>query len=472
MFHSIRVRIAVLYGILFVVIVSLGSVFFYLQLARALYGQLDRGLAAAAAEFGSDEYFTAAGIKPAALAHADEDGAALLAQYSVQLFGLSGPVRDAQGSPLLLQNAAALPAVNQARQHKISSYHDIEAAGQTSFRVYTAPVILHGQLVGAVQVATPTSAAAAALASVRTFTMAGLAAMVAALAAFGLWVAGRAMSPVARLIAAARDITASDLSRRLPVHNEKDELGRLAVTINEMIARLDQAFARERQFVADASHALTTPVTVIAGNAELLAQDLGAGRTPDPAMLQDLIAETERLSELVQRLLDLARLDKTSTPPRIVLFDLAALARRAVARPNVPGLTLKADVPETLYVHGDAGEIEELLDNLVDNAIKYTPPPGKVSVTATMRQGQVELTVKDTGPGIPREHLAHLGQRFYRVHPEAVPGQPRGTGLGLAICREIMSRHGGRLEIESEPGLGTTVTAKWPAAPGPRQATG
>lgn len=252
---------------------------------------------------------------------------------------------------------------------------------------------------------------------------------------------------------AAEEIGASDLSRRLETRGH-DELAQLTQTFNEMLGRLETAFARQQQFVADASHELKTPLTAIKINTELALDD-PALSVDTQARLIRVRHATDRTIRLTQNLLLLARSDvdslpliKEDFPTRVLLTEVVEMARNL--HPQSATLLVQVE-RETL--HGDPDYLFQLLLNLVENALRHTPEDGWVKIMVTTEG----FTVTDTGVGITAEHLPHLTKRFYRIDT-ARTRKAGGTGLGLAICQVIVEAHGGTLEIQSAPGAGTRVT--------------
>jgi two-component system OmpR family sensor kinase len=278
-----------------------------------------------------------------------------------------------------------------------------------------------------------------------------------------------ALSPVEAVVSSAREMTEGDLSRRLPVAHPKDEIGRLTTTINGLLARLEAAFARreealsrQRRFAADASHELRTPLTSIAGYAQML-EEWGLR---DPQTAREGVAairqESERMQRLVEGLLALTRGDE-GAPLEIKHHDLAAVAEetartaRTAAGEKITLRYLPAKQP--VNAPFDRNRIRQVASILLDNAIKYTPEGGKVTVTVREKNGWAELEVSDTGVGIPEDQLPLIFERFHRVDPSRATG---GIGLGLSIARQVAEAHGGKIEVESTPGEGSTFTLLLP----------
>jgi heavy metal sensor kinase len=284
-----------------------------------------------------------------------------------------------------------------------------------------------------------------------------------ACAVLGYGLARKALAPLGKLHRLTAEITADRLDRRLPVAHPGDELGRLAQTINAMIARLERSFAEVRRFTADASHELRTPLTAIRAEAE---EALGRPLSPSECkdLLGSILEECERLTRLTDQLLTLAREDAHAAPPAAPV-DLAGLVDGVVetVRPlaEARGLRLGWRRGPPLVVAGDAGRLRQVFFNVLDNALKYTPAGGEVAVEAGRRGHEAVVAVRDSGVGIPPEHLPHVFDRFYRVD-RARSRAEGGAGLGLSIARGIVAAHGGRIELASAPGLGTTCTVTLP----------
>lgn len=294
----------------------------------------------------------------------------------------------------------------------------------------------------------------------------------AVLAALVLSVAGAyllarvALAPVEAVVRSARRIGEGDLSKRLPVVRPNDELGRLTTTINDLLARQEAAFARreealgrQRRFAADASHELRTPLTSITGYARML-KDWGL-EEPEAARkgVARILEQSERMNELVENLLAVARGDEKEAPLGLAEGDLGAVAAEAVeaARAAANGKVVIEYVPpkRSVTVTFDRDRIYRVAAILLDNAVKYTPEGGVVTVGVKREDDWVWLEVSDTGAGIPAEDLPRVFERFYRADPARSKG---GTGLGLSIARQVATAHGGEIEARSKPGKGSTFS--------------
>lgn len=292
----------------------------------------------------------------------------------------------------------------------------------------------------------------------------GPAALIAALSG-GYFLAGRALAPVERMTATANEITAQRLDRRLDVVNRDDELGRLAETINGMIERLERSFREMQRFTADASHELRTPIAIVRTEAEVaFAKPLDDAEKQN--LLGNILEECERLGHITEQLLTLSREDAGIGRMVREPVDLAAMASETaeVMRPlaDAKGQRLEVKAEEGAIVHGDPTRLRQVFYNLLDNAIKYTPEGGQVEVTTEFADSTVQLTVHDSGIAIPAEHLPHVFDRFYRVDKARSRAQG-GSGLGLSIVQSVVAAHGGRVEIGSHAGEGTTLRVSLPA---------
>ena len=282
----------------------------------------------------------------------------------------------------------------------------------------------------------------------------------------GVFLAGRALSPIDRVTRVARKISAEDLSQRLNMRLPDDEVGRLASTFDEMIARLDEAFRRQRQFTADASHELRTPLTAIKGQTEVaLQRDRDADTYRE--VLRKVNGEVDRMIRLIGSLLTLARADARQIPVSRESVDLGRLVTDAVEqiRPAAVDKAIALNVSSNgdIRLRADQDLILQLMLNLLDNSVKYTPRGGSIDLSCRAEGSQAEVTVADTGSGIPAEHLPHIFDRFYRVDKARTRAEG-GAGLGLSISRWIAEAHGGTLRVESTPGRGSKFTLSLPVS--------
>jgi heavy metal sensor kinase len=292
----------------------------------------------------------------------------------------------------------------------------------------------------------------------------GLPIAIIIITAGGYLLVRRALMPVEKITRAAERITQHNLSERLPVSPTGDELERLSISLNRMIARLDDAFQNSKRFVADASHELRTPLTILRGELENLIED---SRLDDELRERaaSMFEEAVRLSRIVEQLFTLSRLDAGEAQAEWSRFDLAGLAKTTAEQLSLlaedKNISIKCDAGQTVFVEGDSARLKQVVVNLLDNAIKYTPQNGKVQLRVGAVNGHAILEVQDNGIGIPGESLPHIFERFYRVD-QIRSGDLEGAGLGLSIAKSICSAHGAEIEATSSPSTGSCFRVKLP----------
>lgn len=278
----------------------------------------------------------------------------------------------------------------------------------------------------------------------------------------GYFLATRALSPVEQIVRVAETITISNLHQRIQVANSKDELGHLAATLNSLIGRLEQAVDEIQRFTADASHELRTPLSVLRAAAE---SALRRPRSPEEYQqtLTSIVEEATRLGRLADQLLNLSRHDAGLTECRRdpVRIDALILDVIEQLRPLSVSRGVSLDVAELVECEttGDDLMLGQALSNIVENGLKYTPAGGRVTLRCQMAKDVIRVQVQDTGVGIASEHLPRVFDRFYRVDSSRNCAMG-GAGLGLAIARSAIQVHGGDLQIESQQGVGTTLTIR------------
>jgi len=279
------------------------------------------------------------------------------------------------------------------------------------------------------------------------------------------WVARGMTQPLRDMAQAAHRMETGDYGARVRTASV-DEVGQLAQAFNRMSAELDQLERLRRDLVANVSHELKTPISALRAHLENL---LDGVERPEPETLQVMLAQSDRLGRLVDQLLDLSRLESGDVPLQREQVALEPLVGEVLSEIEVTradrGVALDRRLAEDLPpVFADRERIHQVLFNLLDNAIRFTPEGGTVTVWAERHDGAVDVHVADTGPGIAPEHLPRLFERFYRVDP-ARSKKEGGTGIGLAIARSVVEAHGGRIWAESSPGSGSVFTFELPVAP-------
>jgi heavy metal sensor kinase len=452
---SIRVRLTLWYVALLAVILVVFSGVLYVSLSRSLRSELDLTLTTEA-----ERLVTSMDV---------ENGSPRLGDGPDNLtIGTVAALYDGAGRHLLAYDPREpLPSLPQSLNAATGGQTTIVTAtlaDGTQWRVLTTPVIENGIQIGILQVGRPAAEVDVTLRQLALLLALAVPLTLLIASAGGLFLAGRALNPIDRITRAASAIGADDLSRRLNLRGTHDEVGRLASTFDRMLDRLDRAFRRQRQFTADASHELRTPLTMLTSQIDVA---LERRRSPAEyqALLRSLRDDTTRMSQLVSELLTLARADAGQQLLTTEELNLGELVRTVLPTmqpiATQRGVLLVDQVDPDVTVSGDQMRLTQLLINLVDNALRYTPPDGSITVSVATSGATALLRVADTGVGIEPEHLPHLFERFYRADQSRarVAG---GSGLGLAISQWIATAHGGDISVESTLGEGTTFTVRLP----------
>ena len=454
---SVRLRLTAWYVLLLGLTLVLFSFHLHLRLEHSLAAQMDDALQVAASQalalVGEDQGHPAFATTDAAQTVIRR---LIQAGFAGRLTAPDGTVWDGLGDA---QHVPAGPP-------PVPGWTSVEVEG-TDWRVYSQPLEApDGRPIGWLQVARSLAPSEQASESLFVQIMLSLPLVVVLAAVVGYFLAGRALRPIDRITRTAQAMSAQDLTQRIEYEGPDDEVGRLARTFDQMLDRLQAAFERERRFTADASHELRTPLTVIKGRIDVT---VSRPRTVQEYThtLHDVARETNRLIRLTNDLLFLTRLGQRSPSMQLQPVDLRDLLSAIVdqVRPlaEAKALELVEEVAPGLRLTGDPDHLIRLFLNILDNAIKYTPAGGRVTMRAVEESTTVRVTVRDTGPGIPPQHLPHLFERFYRVEADR-SRETGGTGLGLAVAAEIARGHGGTLEVQSAVGQGTTCLIRLPRA--------
>jgi two-component system sensor histidine kinase MprB len=398
-----------------------------------------------------------------------EDGIALNARDIDQLqHALYGPDASLLGSypQLVLADGETarsqfqtvpLPVTKQtlavARSQAGAFYTSADVQG-SHLRIYTVPFHLGRGF--AIQVARPLDQVDRSVQRTRKILFFAALGGIGLAAILGLLVSGAAVAPIRRLTRATENVTETgDLSERIEVHG-KDELSQLATRFNEMLAALEESTRAQRQLVGDASHELRTPLTSLRTNIEVLARDRPLPPGERERLLDDVVEQLGEMTELINKLLELARGEQHVSEPEDIHLDLVAQAALQRVQRNRPTVTFLTHFEESPIV-GVPATLERAIGNLLDNAAKWSPPGGIVDVTVSGG----EVLVRDQGPGIADEDLPFVFDRFYRS--TAARGMP-GSGLGLAIVRQVAHAHGGEVTAEHAEGGGTLMRLRLPVS--------
>jgi len=461
----LRVRLSLWYGTALAVSFVFFAVVLYAVMARDLREQIDHSLdrAAAVAVRALEQH----GVGPDL---PFEDLAAEFPELAVldkffQIFSPAGKVTIQSPNVRRHDIPLSATALDAALLGRVT-YESARFKGESPIRILSVPIRRGAILVNIVQVGMSLHPVEHTLRRMlEVFLIAAPFALLLAVAG-GWFLAGRALRPVDAITVAAERIAGGDLSQRLTTPPSSDEIGRLAATFNNMIARLDASFQQVRRFTADASHELRTPLTVMKGEAEL------ALRRPRPAedyrqVIESSLEEIDRLSRIVDELLFLSRADLGEVPLQSAPVRLDTLVQDLQRHATVLGqerrIQIVAGSLEPVTVTGDDLRLRELILNLMDNAVTYSKPGGTVELRLTHDQRDARLTVTDSGIGVPPDAQGRIFERFYRTEAARAYSK-KGTGLGLAICKWIAESHRGRIDVESRVGEGSRFTLVLPLA--------
>lgn len=286
-----------------------------------------------------------------------------------------------------------------------------------------------------------------------------LPAIVVVAAVIGWLIARHAFKPVRQITDTVDAINdGTDLTARIGLHRGRDEIHRLAATFDRMFDRLERSFDSEKRFASDASHELRTPVAIILAECEYAHQN--AQTVEDyRESLEVVERQGRRMSTIINQLLNITRMDQGTqqiSRERADFSELVDVVTDETVRAGGKSLNVRKNIAPDVHADVDVGLMSRLVQNLVENACKYTPEGGSVTVTLTSEDGRLALSVSDTGIGIAKRDLPHIWERFWQA--DSSRGVDKGSGLGLAMVKQIADAHGGKLEVESEPGAGSTFT--------------
>jgi len=459
----LRVRLTLWYGSALALILIIFSVALYAITARNLRDAVDQSL---------EETATAAvrslqerGFLPLL----DEEE--LLSQFPelaridkfFQIFTPSGTITIR--SPNIKQHE--VPLSRTALETTFNGRTIFESAkypNEPPLRLISVPINFRGRLLYIVQVGTSMESIEETLHRFLILLIVAIPIALAVSLVGGWFLAGRALRPVDAITLAAQRIAAGDLCQRLTMSTAPDEIGRLAATFNNMIGRLDASFRQIRQFTSDASHELRTPLTVMKGETELVL------RRPRPledyqSVLESNLEEIDRMTHIVDELLFLSHADMGEVKMELIPVALELLVedihRQATLLGQDRNIEVVLGTVMPAVVQGDELRLRELLLNLVENAVKYSHPGGKVEIALVTDGRHASLSVTDQGIGITPADHARIFARFFRTD-NARAHTKKGTGLGLAICSWIAESHRGRIDVKSNVGYGSTFTVTLP----------
>lgn len=405
----------------------------------------------------------------------------------VQIIDTDGKIlkRSNNLGPIAVRNyLRALPFIRAGEPHRFYTTSD----SGIPLLVHSQPILVDKVVLGAVQVIKPIASLQDTLGQVNRYLIFGAAFGLVLAAIVGAFLARRALAPIDTITQTAYSISqTTDLSQRLSIVDDASEVGRLAATFNQMLTRIQQLFTTQQRLIADVSHELRTPLTTVRGNIELLrrvTRQTGA----DPAraeltaeIMQESLAEVEhettRMGKMINDLLLLAQTDSGAAQFQMepveldtLLLDVYRQTRRLVEHANhANSLEIRLGAEDQALVIGDPERLRQVLLNLADNAIKYTPSGGTITFSLEKHGDWVAVSVSDTGIGISPEDQAHIFDRFYRTD-RARSRELGGSGLGLSIVTSIVEAHHGQVTVQSELQKGSTFTLWLPTVDNPAQA--
>ena len=462
-FHTLRFKLTLWYVAILGVTLCAFSLFLYLTLSKGLHRSLDNKLRTTA------EVIAASIRRPfgpgPSLADIDQ---IMREHFGIRPLGRFVQVLDETGKRSSNIRNVDIPMSMETleRVSKGETVFETVTVAKEKIRLVTLPIFEKGRMVGIVQVGSPLEEIEEALRQLLLILLVAVPSVLILAVVGGLFLANKALRPVDEITNTARKIGSSgDLSQRIRLKRKvDDEIGRLAATFNEMIAKVENSFQQIKRFTADASHELKTPLTILRGEIEVGLKRL---RTPEEyqKILASNLEEVKHMSRMVEDLLTLARADMGALELRKEVVDLGGLVREVWEEVRLwaedKGVELLFQEDGEARVMGDRGRLRQLALNLIDNAIKYTPSGGRVELRVVRDGDEVTFSVADTGEGIPPEDLQRIFERFYRVD-KARSRQRGGTGLGLSICKWIAEAHGGRISAESELGRGSKFHVSLP----------
>jgi two-component system, OmpR family, sensor kinase len=455
----LRIRLTLVYFLLAAVALGSFAVAVYIIASSRIYQNLDEGMTSREQAVAS---ILGTLTQPISQQDIEANRSGLDQEATI---GTAFQLRD-PGGQLLYSTAGRagrveLPAMSGPAPN-VQSFSTHTVQGRR-LRILTTPLTDdNGQTLGILQVAQTLSETDEALNEIRYVLIFGGLTVVFVTGGTAYWLAGRALDPVRRASRLARDIEQTgDFSRRLPADGPRDEMGELASTLNAMISRLEHMLHTQRAFLADSSHELRRPLTVLRTNIDVM-------KNPDlspeerQAVLEEMSADATAMSKLVSDLLLLSREVTQAIEQRPV--DFSELCRQAIERLRAQDTQheVGAQVAAEVRVTGDSERLAQMLWNVLENAAQYTPSGGKIDFRLERENGRAQIRLDDTGVGIPDSDLPRVFERFYRS-TAARALRTDGMGLGLAIVKYVAEAHGGSVQVESRPGEGTHILIDVPA---------
>jgi heavy metal sensor kinase len=487
-YKSIRFKITIVYMAILALTLSAFSTALYHHVKRSLYENMDsllrskaEGIVHAINTYWATEQLGAMryGVKPEEAAALENIDFATIAGRWVEgkskdpkMLDVIVQIFDADGVPIAstknTQGISSVSRENLISVLKGNSCFDTVAPSYptkkiVNFRVFITPAIENEKVEYIVQVASSLDSIGSALYTLRVTLFVLFPITVLLTGIMGALLAKLTLHPVDSMIKTIHDITAENMKLKLTVPNTRDEIMKLAQTFNDMLSRLDRAFTSQKQLFEDLSHELKTPLTVLKGEFEVMLKKMRSQEEYE-SLLKSGLEEIDKISKLADNLLMLASFESKKILPDRRRLDLGLLIQaaanniRKLANQKSVEIVLSG-VSEGIAINGDEQQLKLMVLNLVDNAVKYTPSGGKVTVSLEPAEKSAKIRISDTGRGIPGSELPHIFDRFYRIDKSR---SSDGFGLGLSIAKSISEAHDGHIEVTSTVGSGTTFTITLP----------
>ncbi|HEX8960051.1 MAG TPA: ATP-binding protein [Geobacteraceae bacterium] len=466
-FKSIRFSLTLWYSLTLAIILILFSSFFYLSIRKQFYQGVDRELFTIAEALASPTMEPFRDSAPSVFDQVLEDfiGPKVAGKY-VRLFDSNGAVTASSKNLQDIRFPLGRAALREARLGRVGHWTE-SLPGLNAVRTITFPVLTDGRLTRIIQVGSSLGEISDTLHNI--LVVLGISIPLAILLfGYGGWfLAGVALRPVDLITRSAKKITAENLGHRLEVVNPRDEIGQLAATFNDTLARLENSFKRTRQFSVDVSHELRTPLTILRGETEL---GLKLAKEPDEfrELLQSNLDEIKKMSKIMEDLLFLSKaeegglyLDLQDVELHEFFQELVQQAASLASLARDCGVSLVFEGTAPVYVKGDRVRLRQIFLNLLENGVMYNRPGGEVRLVLSSGDGEARVSVIDTGVGIPEEDLPFIFDRFYRVD-KARNRASGGSGLGLSLAKSFVVAHGGKIDAASTFGEGSEFTVHLP----------
>jgi heavy metal sensor kinase len=474
-FKSLRFKLTVWYVLILAILLASFSSFLYFTLSNILYRSVDNKLRSLAGLIASE---SASPLSKFGFGDVDQTLEASMNMKPIgkfiQVLDESGRIGQKSDNLKNVQLPISLSALRNA-SNGIESFETRHSFGNTPLRIMTLPVIEGNHIARIVQVASSLEDVEDALNTLFIILIITVPSALVLASLGGQFLANKALKPVDHITQTARLITSQNLNQRIKPLKVKDEISRLIETFNEMISRLDKSFQQIKQFSSDASHELKTPLTILKGEVEVaLRKERGAQEYEQ--ILRSNLEEINRMSTIVEDLLLLSKTEFEEVPLHKEHVHLTEILRNVVVQVTILAQAKQIHIHTSnsdgdITVLGDALRIRELLLNLIENGIKYTPERGSVSITLETEKkpegsaggslGFVKIIVSDTGIGIEKKNHEKIFDRFFRVD-QSRSREQGGSGLGLSICKWIVKAHQGEISVESELGRGSSFIVKLP----------